>query len=94
LIVLKYIWLLIGMTVWTIHTINLIVDISKECFEESRLIVIVNFFIIGVIGSVFTIMMMFILLCCFPLVIKSLKEIREFFMEGLDFSTLGGRNNQ
>ena len=89
LIVLKYIWLLIGMTVWTIHTVVLIVDIGKECFEKSRLIVIINFFVIGIIGAVFTTMMIVILVCCFPLVIKSLREIREFFLEGFDFTALG-----
>ena len=74
---------------WTIHTVVLLVDISKECFEKSRLIVIINFFVIGVIGSVFTTIMTVIIVCCFPMVIRSLREIREFFLEGFDFSAVG-----
>jgi hypothetical protein len=30
-----------------------------------------------------------IIVCCFPMVIKSLREIREFFLEGFDFSAVG-----
>ena len=89
MIIFKYLWLLLGVTVWTIHTLVMILDIGKECFEKSRLIVIINFFIIGVIGSVFTTLMLLILVCCFPMVITSLREIRGFFLDEFDFMALG-----
>lgn len=82
--------MILGMTIWTIHTVVLIVDIGKECFEKSRLIVIINFFIIGVIGAVFAILMLVIMVCCFPMVINTLRDIREFFFEGgFDFNRFG-----
>lgn len=82
------------MTAWTIHTVVLLVEIGRECFEKSRLVVIINFFIIGVIGSVFTTLMLVILVCCFPMVVRSLREIREFLMDGFDFTALGQNYDQ
>jgi hypothetical protein len=80
------------MTIWTIHTLVLLVDIGKECFVKSRLIVIINFFIIGLIGSVFAILMLLLIVCCFPMLITSLKEIREFFLDGFNFRAVGANS--
>lgn len=93
-LVLKYIWCILGMAVWTCGTISSVIDIEKSCFQKSRVIVLINFLIIGIIGFFISTILLMMIICCLPYVISSFAEIKDFFHEEFDFTAVGGNSHR
>lgn len=93
-VAVKYIWLCLGMSIWTIKTVTAVFDLSKDCFDYSRSVVIVNFFVLMVISGLISIILTMLIICCCPLFIVSFNQLRYHVLSpGLGQHVVGGRRH-
>lgn len=78
-VALKYIWLCIGMSIWNIKSLAVITDLSKECFQYSRWVVIINFFVLTAVSGLISVILTLLIICCCPMFIVSFDQLKLFF---------------
>lgn len=86
-VAIKYIWLCLGMSIWNIKSIAVIFDLSRDCFQYSRWVVIVNFFVLTAVSGLISVILTLLIICCCPMFIVSFNQLK------LSFASSGlGRN--
>jgi len=64
---IKYIWLCLGMSIWSIKSIYITFDLTRDCFKKSRVIVIFNFVVLTAISTLVSIILILLIICCCPM---------------------------
>lgn len=78
-VALKYIWLCLGMTIWNFKSVAVIFDLSRECFQSSRAVVIVNFFVLTAVSGLISVILTLLVVCCCPMFIVSFGHLKQSF---------------
>ena len=78
-VALKYIWLCLGMSIWNIKSIAVIFDLSRDCFQYSRSVVIVNFFVLTAVSGLISVILTLLIICCCPMFIVSFNQLKQSF---------------
>ena len=80
----KYIWLCLGMSIWNIKSIAMILDLSRDCFQYSRSVVIVNFFVLTALSGLISVILALLIICCCPTFIVLFNQLKQsLFSSGI-----------
>lgn len=78
-VAIKYLWLCLGMSIWNIKSIAVIFDLSRDCFQYSRSVVIVNFFVLTAVSGLISMILCLLIICCCPMFIVSFNQLKQSF---------------
>lgn len=78
-VAIKYLWLCLGMSIWNIKSVAVTVDLSRACFQYSRSVVIVNFFVLTAVSGLISVILALLVICCCPMFIVSFNQLKQSF---------------